>query len=376
MAETVSNPIRIPVTPENKSHFILLQNGLRHQLPDLLAEFNLDQQCVLLVPQQVSSLYQSVISSFQQAGFKLTVILIPDDESAKDIRQAELIWAQMVEAGCDRSSVLFALGGGVTGDLGGFVASTYMRGIRYVQIPTTLLAMVDSSIGGKTAVNLSAGKNLVGAIHQPAGIYIDPEFLATLPTRNVVSSLAEVVKYGLIRDPSIFDVFENDFDALIGLDDADLVQQVITASCQIKADIISRDPFEQGERKLLNFGHTIGHALETLGQYRGLYHGEAVLYGMQCAVCISHRKGLISDAVSQRIQTLLSRFSLPELPELSQVEIDQILAAVSHDKKRIGRRLQFILLEDIGQAVIREDVDESDLLFSLEFLKKTHASSV
>jgi len=295
-------------------------------------------------------------------GYRLKVIVVPGDESAKHISVAENVWTQMVEAGCDRSSVLLAMGGGVVGDLGGFVAATYMRGIPFIQLPTTLLAMIDSAIGGKTAVNLAAGKNLVGAIYQPKAVLVDPEFLTTLPRRNVISSLAEAIKYGFIRDSSIFDAIEGNYEALASMSDTRLLNEIIFKSCAIKAQVVSNDEFENGERRLLNYGHTIGHAFETIQSYAGIYHGEAVLYGMKCANFISHRKGLLSDAAFERAQIVLNRF---ELPELSNVTEQRVLDIVSHDKKFINGKLNFILIDNIGNGIVSTDVSTEDIVASL-----------
>ncbi len=348
------------------SYSLQVAHGLRHRFADYLKPWNQGQQWVVLSQQAILAKYQDVIDELNAAGYRIDCIVVPGDESAKNIRYAEQVWAQMVEMGCDRSSVLLAMGGGVVGDLGGFVAATYMRGIPFIQVPTTLLAMIDSAIGGKTAVNLAAGKNLVGAIYQPKTVLIDPGFLATLPRRNVISSLAEAIKYGFIRDASIFDTIESRFEDLVGLTDQALLTEIIAKSCQIKAEIVSNDQFESGERKLLNYGHTIGHAFETIQEYGGLYHGEAVLYGMKCANFISHQKGLLSEAQYQQAQTVLHRF---ELPELGEVAPDRVLEVVSHDKKNINGKLNFILIDQIGNGLISTEVSEQDIVDSLSAVR-------
>jgi len=353
---------RIPLDLGEHSYDIFVKYGARFTLKDELAQYNNGQQWVVLSQQAIVDLYQNVIDDLKNAGFNLNVIIVPGDESAKNISHAEQVWSQMVEFGCDRSSVLLALGGGVVGDLGGFIAATYMRGIPFIQVPTTLLAMIDSAIGGKTAVNLAAGKNLVGAIYQPKLVSVDPEFLGTLPRRNVISSLGEAVKYGFIRDPEIFDLIESNFDAMLSLSDQALLSTIIAKSCRIKAQIVSNDQFEGGERKLLNYGHTIGHAFETIQEYGGLYHGEAVLYGMKCANFISNKKGLLSDVAYKRAQALLDRF---ELPALNKVDPDKVLEIVSHDKKNVAGTLSFILIDSIGNGLISKDVTQEDIVDSL-----------
>ncbi len=352
----------IPLELGEHSYDITVSFGLKSRLADALAPWNTGQQWVVLTQQAIYDHYSYVIDDLRESGMNIEPIIIPGDESAKNIRHAEEVWTRMVELGCDRSSVVLAMGGGVVGDLGGFVASTYMRGISVIQLPTTLLAMVDSAIGGKTAVNLPAGKNLVGAIYQPKAVLVDPSFLATLPTRNVISSLAEAVKYGFIRDTSIFQTFVDRFADLVSLDDQELLADIIAKSCNIKAQIVSKDQFEGGERKLLNFGHTIGHAFETIQEYGGLYHGEAVLYGMKCATFISHKKGLLSDSEYASSMQVLNQF---ELPALGQVPPERVLEIVSHDKKNINGTLSFILVDGIGHGVIDTSVTHQDIIESL-----------
>lgn len=352
----------IPLELGELSYDISVGYGLKDQLSEILRDWNDGQQWVVLTQQAIFDLYQPLIDELRAQGYKIDPIIVPGDESAKNINHAEQVWTKMVEIGCDRSSILLALGGGVVGDLGGFVAATYMRGIPVIQIPTTLLAMIDSAIGGKTAVNLSAGKNLVGAVYQPKAVIVDPGFLATLPKRNVVSSLAEAVKYGFIKDPSIFDSIDQRFDDLLELTDQQLLTELIAKSCHIKAQIVSNDQFENGERKLLNYGHTIGHAFETIQEYGGLYHGEAVLYGMKCANFISHKHGLLNDDDYKHAQAVLNRFPLPEL---GAVAPEKVLEVVSHDKKNINGKLSFILIDGIGNGVISQNVSADDIVESL-----------
>ena len=352
----------IPLELAENSYDITVNYGLREQLSSVLKPWNQGQQWVILTQQAIFDLYEPVIDGLRDDGYAINTIIVPGDESAKNIRHAEDVWTKMVEFGCDRSSILLALGGGVVGDLGGFVAATYMRGIPVVQVPTTLLAMIDSAIGGKTAVNLAAGKNLVGAVYQPKAVLIDPGFLATLPRRNVISSLGEAVKYGFIRDRTIFDTIDARFDELLDLENQALLSELIAKSCQIKAAIVSNDQFENGERKLLNYGHTIGHAFETIQEYGGLYHGEAVLYGMKCANFISHRKGLLTDDEYDHSQNVLNKFPLPEL---GVVAPEKVLEIVGHDKKNINGKLSFILINGIGNGVISQDVSVDDIVASL-----------
>jgi len=363
---TQTNRQSIPLELGVDSYNIEVAFGLRNQLAEVLAPYNKGQTFFVLSQHTILDHYQSVLDDLESLGYKLVVHTVPADESAKNIRYAEEVWGAMVQAGCDRSTVLLALGGGVVGDLGGFVASTYMRGIDCVQIPTTLLAMIDSAIGGKTAINLDAGKNLVGRVYQPKAVIVDPGFLATLPERNVVSSLAEAIKYGFIKEKRIFDLMDQRFEEMVALDDQELLLDIIASSCRIKADVVSNDQFEHGERRLLNYGHTIGHALEAIHAYQGLYHGEAVLYGMKCANHISWQKDMLSDAEYEHAQTVLDKFPLPEL---QNIDSDQVLEIVSHDKKNINGQLHFVLLDGLGQAVTQTDVTPEQMVASLETLK-------
>lgn len=358
--------ISIPVDLDDYPYSIEVGFGLRDTLSELLAPYNQGQVFFVVSQSTILQHYQPVLDQLSDAGFNLVTHVVPADESAKDISYAQELWTAMIDAGCDRSSVVLALGGGVVGDLGGFVASTFMRGVDVVQIPTTLLAMIDSAIGGKTAVNLPAGKNLVGRIYQPKMVIVDPGFLTTLPERNVVSSLAEGIKYGFIKEKRIFDVMDKRFDEMVALNDEELLLDIIASSCRIKAEVVVNDQFENGERRLLNYGHTIGHALEAIHAYQGLYHGEGVLYGMKCANFISWKKGLLTDEEYQTSQTALDKFPLPELQD---VDPDKVLELVSHDKKNINGMLHFILLDGVGNGIVRTDVSAEEMIASLETLK-------
>ena len=252
--------------------------------------------------------------------------------------------------GADRRSVVVALGGGVVGDMAGFAAAIYMRGIRFVQVPTTLLAQVDSSVGGKTGINLAAGKNLVGAFHQPIAVLADTSTLATLPPRELSAGLAEVIKHGLLADAAYFDAVERDLDALRALDPTALAA-AIEGSCRIKAAIVARDERESGERALLNLGHTFGHAIETLAGYGTWLHGEAVGCGLCLAADLSKRLGLIGVAEVERIEAAVARAGLPtRIPGLG---LEAAITAMRGDKKAEAGEIRFILIERIGRAVQR-----------------------
>jgi len=283
-------------------------------------------------------------------------VVLPAGESAKTLDNAARVLDALARLGASRDAAVVALGGGVVGDLAGFAAATWMRGIDFVQLPTTLLAMVDSSVGGKTGVNLAAGKNLVGAFHQPRAVFIDTATLATLPQREYAAGLAEVVKYGAIGDAAFFAWLEANADALNARDE-DALAEAIAFSCRCKAGVVARDEREEGERALLNFGHTFGHALEAEQGYGALLHGEAVAIGMVLAASLSSRLGRAPAEDTERLLHLLSRFGLPVEPP--RAEPDALLARMRLDKKNVSGRLRLILWRGIGNAEIVPDVDDA-----------------
>ena len=283
-------------------------------------------------------------------------IVLPAGEASKTLEHTARVLDALAGLGASRDAAVIALGGGVVGDLAGFAAATWMRGVDFVQLPTTLLAMVDSSVGGKTGVNIAAGKNLVGAFHQPRAVFIDTATLATLPGREYAAGLAEVVKYGAIGDADFFAWLEANADALEARD-GDALAEAIGFSCRYKAGVVARDEREQGERALLNFGHTFGHALEAERGYGDLLHGEAVAIGMVLAARLSAalRRAPAEDA--DRLARLLSRFGLPVAPP--RADADALLARMRLDKKNVSGRLRLILWRGIGKAEIVPDIDEA-----------------
>ena len=286
----------------------------------------------------------------------LSTLILPDGEGYKSLDSSALIFAALAEMKASRDACIIALGGGVIGDLAGFAAACWMRGIACVQMPTTLLAMVDSAVGGKTGVNLAQGKNLVGAFHQPRAVVIDTDTLATLPPRELAAGFAEVVKYGALGDAEFFVWLERHADALLAREPA-LLAQAIAASCRHKAAIVARDETEQGERALLNFGHSFAHALETVAGYGNLLHGEAVAIGMLLAARLSAHLGRAPLADAERLSALLARLQLPTaIP--AGIDADALLAAMLLDKKNLSGRLRLILWRGIGQAEIVPDVSE------------------
>ena len=290
--------------------------------------------------------------SFAIADRKVEVIVMPDGERSKTLAELEKLAEKLMGLGCDRHSVLLALGGGVVGDVGGFLASIFMRGIPVVQIPTTLLAQVDSAIGGKTGVNLKAGKNLLGTFHQPLAVLVDPDVLSTLPEREYRSGLFEAMKYGVIRNPAIFELMDSQRDALLRRDGA-VLEKLIADCIRVKADVVSRDEREGGERRILNFGHTIGHALEAETNYRHLLHGEAVGWGMIAACSLGAEIGVTDSGTAQRIVALVESYG--PLPKV-QIDGKRILKRLASDKKTVGGVPHFILPTVIGKVEVVNSV--------------------
>ena len=288
------------------------------------------------------------------------VLVLPPGEQEKTLARFGDVLDALAALGANRDATVIALGGGVVGDLAGFAAACWMRGVRVVQLPTTLLAMVDSSVGGKTAVDLPAGKNLVGAFHQPSAVFADLATLATLPPRELRAGFAEVVKYGAIADAGFLDWLERHADAL-SRRDADALVHAVATSCGHKAAIVARDETEQGERMLLNFGHTFGHAIETQQGYGGLVHGEAVAVGMVLAARLSARLGLATAADAARLARLLERFGLPvALPE--GLEAEALVSRMKLDKKARSGAIRLVLWSGIGQARVVDDVPDAAIV--------------
>jgi 3-dehydroquinate synthase len=283
---------------------------------------------------------------------------VPDGERFKQLANVTRIYDALVRATADRSSTLVTFGGGVIGDMAGFAASTYLRGISLVHIPTTLLAQVDSAIGGKVGVNHPLGKNLIGSFYQPSGVIIDPTALASLPRREFRAGLYEVVKYGMTSSPSLFDRIGQHLKAIFDRDPAALTP-VIAESCRIKADVVTADEKEAGPRRILNFGHTAGHAIEAVTKYRRFRHGEAVGYGMLVAAELSAARGALSNQHQKALADLI--VSLGPLPPISDLSSKQMLDAIRHDKKVVAGKLHFVLPTAIGSTSIVDDVTEKEM---------------
>lgn len=308
----------------------------------------------------VAPRYQApVVESLQAASFDPTVILVPDGEEHKNLAWLAFLYDRFIDARLDRRSAVIALGGGVVGDLAGFAAATYLRGIPLVQVPTTLLAQVDSSVGGKTGVNHPAGKNLIGAFHQPQLVWIDVRTLRTLPRREVLAGMAEIIKYAVILSPELFELLETELDRVLALDD-DLIVEVVRRCCELKAIVVGEDEREAGSRAILNFGHTLGHAVEMLTEYRQYLHGEAVALGMAFAARLSAARGHCPAEVADRVVRLIARTGLPVdvPPELLG---RPLVLAIETDKKMSGGKVKFVCIEEIGRTRFDELTGEEIL---------------
>jgi len=358
--QTISVPL------QNRSYPIWIEKGLLTNLPELLKPMNQGQKWVIFSQNEIISLYgNSLCKGLKSAGFQVELVVLPDGEKAKSLNELEGIFSQLIGIDCDRSSTFLALGGGVVGDATGFIAASFMRGVDYIQIPTTLLAMVDSSIGGKTGVNLPDGKNLVGAIWQPKAVVIDIELLKSLQEREITSAMGEVLKYGAILDRNLFEVVAENLNDILNLSKPELLTEVIGRCAKLKADVVVRDEREGGKRRILNFGHTIGHALETHFGFETLRHGEAVAYGMLAAGKLSNEDGRLEIEDFELLQTTIKKLPLPKLPEF---DAENILKIIQRDKKVKDRKINFVLLEAIGKTVIVDSIEKESIIKAMESL--------
>jgi 3-dehydroquinate synthase len=314
---------------------------------------------LVVTDDHVTPLAEKALASLQGSGFRSEMAIAPAGEASKSLSTANLLYDRLLAMNADRSTLVSAVGGGVVGDLVGFVAATYARGLPLLMVPTTLLAMVDSSVGGKVGVNHPKAKNLIGAFHQPVGVWIDTGTLATLPNREYCSGLAEVVKYGISLDAGLFAFLEANADALLHRN-PDALRHVIVRSCELKASIVERDEREEtGLRAVLNYGHTFAHAFETVAGYGAWLHGEAVAAGMACAARLAVKRELIADDVRRRQNRLLERFGLPTGPK--QWLVNELISVMRNDKKAVAGRLRLVLPTRLGEATLLDDIPESDV---------------
>lgn len=359
-----TNSLTLQVPLGERTYAIHIGAGIYRQSGALIKPLQPSRLVVVTHPHLAERYLTPISEMLEQQVAPLHVLLVPSGERSKSWRVAGRLLREMARLALDRRCVVLALGGGVIGDLAGFVAACYLRGVRYVQLPTTLLAQVDSSVGGKTGVNLPEGKNLVGAFHQPSLVVIDTDTLHSLPLRQFRAGLAEVLKYGAIAD-------ENLWHHVLGLASelrharTENLAQVVYRCCQIKAEIVAQDETEQGLRAILNFGHTVGHALEAATGYRRLLHGEAVSIGMVSAALVGEVVGVTPAGTSQTIADALRSVGLPvALP--ADVANEQLLPLMGRDKKAREGKMRFVLLHRIGQAILPTVVNEKEVLQALQ----------
>lgn len=342
---------RVAVDLGERKYSITVGWGYLGEVGKMAADLGVGNHMAIVTNPSVKRLYgRQVSESLRGAGIKTFLIEVPDGERYKTMKWVGHIHDRLVREKCERGSCLMALGGGVIGDMTGFAAATFLRGISYIQVPTTLAAQVDASIGGKTGVNHPRGKNLIGAFYQPRAVFIDLSTLSTLKRREFLSGMAEVVKYGVIADEGFFSYVEKNAHNVLALEQGVLLN-VVKRSCEIKAAVIQKDERESGERRILNYGHTIGHALEAATDYRKYLHGEAVAIGMAAAARLSRVLGLCDEATVTRQVQLLRAFSLPTI--FPRVEKNKLLAAMEHDKKVKGGNINCVLAEKIGHVCVR-----------------------
>ena len=356
----------VNVSLGTRSYPIYIGKDILKDIGRKLKIFSNSNKLAIVTNSTVAPLYlQKVKTSLEESGFYVNVVELPDGEEFKTLHWAEKIFDKLIEFRMDRQCPLLALGGGVIGDITGFAAATYLRGVPFIQIPTTLLAQVDSSVGGKTGVNHEKGKNLIGAFYQPKFVYIDIDTLKTLDVREIRAGLAEVIKYGVIEDEGLFEYIEDNVQSILSLNEENL-KHIIKRSCEIKAKVVEDDELESGYRANLNFGHTFGHAVEALTEYKEYKHGEAVAIGMVASGKMSNTLGLCEESVFQRIQNLISKAGLPwKLPAFDN---NDYLNAIKIDKKVIGDMLRFVLTDRIGHVDIKE-ISEEECTSLLEGLK-------
>ncbi len=353
---TLKTSIRtIPVKTASAHYPVYVGRGLFAEIPRRTRLTRSGRRVFVLTSPEIWALWgEQFAAAFPDAP---AVLFLPVGERFKRLAQVERLAGELVAAGADRSSLLIAFGGGIVGDLGGFLAAIYMRGIEYIQVPTTLLAQVDSSVGGKTGVNLTAGKNLIGSFHHPSAVFADIDTLQTLPERELRAGLFESIKAGIIRDAMLFRFMEHNSETILARDAAAL-ERVITASIRMKAGVVGIDERESGLRMILNFGHTFGHAIEAATGYRRLLHGEAIAWGMLAALQIALARETAGPDQAERIErTILAYGPLP----LFRATADKLLEAAGHDKKNRAGRRRFVLPKGIGDAVVVEDVTDEEM---------------
>jgi len=357
---------QIKVELGERSYPIFIGTGILPKLKEMLDSIGLGRSVAVITNTTVDKLYGSQLRAILQLSAEgERFIVIPDGERFKVLKTVEGIYTRLLEVGCERNTTILAFGGGVVGDIAGFAAATFLRGVPYVQVPTTLLAQVDSSVGGKVGVNHPKGKNLIGAFYQPRLVCIDVSVLQTLPERELMAGLAEVVKYGVIWDADFFNFLAENFRKLVGLEFA-MMEKVVQRCCEIKSEVVAQDEREKNLRMILNFGHTVGHALEAVTGYKRFRHGEAVALGMRSEAKMALARGFLSRAEFEKLENLLNQIKIKAT--LQGIETDALHSAMKLDKKVRDGKLRIVLPKKLGQVVICDDVEKPIIMAGLRYL--------
>ena len=358
-------PTTVRVSLADRGYDIQIGSGLIAQTTAILLNCRRTSHVVVITDANVEPLYAGPISEqLSETELDVNILTVEPGEPSKSPEMAAELWQVMLDAATDRQSIVLAVGGGVVGDLAGFAAATFARGLDFFQVPTTLLAQVDSSVGGKTGVNLPEAKNIIGAFWQPLGVLIDVDVLSTLPQREYIAGLAEVVKYGVILDAQFFAYLERNMEAILARD-TEALTHIVARSCRLKADIVEADEREEtGRRAVLNYGHTFGHALEAATDYMQFLHGEGVAIGMQCAARLAARLGRVDETMVDRQLRLLTGLKLPtEMPEIDKSDV---LHLMRRDKKVADGQMRFVLPSRLGEVELVGNVPTADILAALE----------
>ncbi len=359
----------------SRSYPILIGHGVLSEFGEAYAAAGLGSTAAVVTNPTVAPLYlDPVRAGLEARGVAVRVVEIPDGEEFKTLETAGWIYGELIQAGLDRRSCIVTLGGGVVGDTAGFVAATYLRGVDFVQVPTTLEAQVDASVGGKTGVDHPLGKNMIGAFYQPKLVYVDTETLMTLPRREVAAGMAEVIKHGLIRDVGLVEVLEKSIEKVADLAiGPEQLVRLIARNCRIKADVVAADETETGLREILNYGHTVGHAIEAETNYTVYKHGEAVLLGMLAAGRIGVIKGFWKPAELERQNALIGRLGIPSGAGI--LEADELIGRMASDKKARDGVIRFVLPEAIGRAVSCDTVDRKEIKAGIRYMQELSPAS-